>query len=187
MALLRARYAKIERTVEAVLASAPEGPPVAIEAMVSQRGIDLRKGDLGEISGLLARTGGSATIGVNAKQHRLRQRFTIAHEFGHFMLHEDIAEHVDETYRITPRKQTADEVRVLLRSDLSSQATDVMEIEANFFAASLLMPKRMLDHHHAMLALDDDVKVRHLATLFQVSAHAMSLRLANIYRRYTPY
>ena len=187
MATLRARYARIERTVEAILASAPDGPPVAVEAMVGERGIDLRKGDLGEISGLLVRNGGNATIGVNAKQHRYRQRFTIAHELGHFMLHEGIAEHVDDTYRITPRKQTEDEVQVLLRSDISSQATDVMEIEANFFAASLLMPKKMLDHHDAMLALDDDMKVRQLAVLFQVSAHAMSLRLANIYRRYTPY
>ena len=187
MGLHRARYAKIERIVEALLATAPGGPPVPLEAMVCQRHIDLRKGDLGEVSGLLVRGTDCTTIGVNSSQHRLRQRFTIAHEFGHFLLHAGIVEHVDHDYRINARDAPVDEVRVSYRSELSSQATDVEEIEANFFAASLLMPRSLLDEHSALLAVDDDKKVRKLASVFDVSGHAMSLRLSNVYRRYAPY
>ena len=187
MAVLRARYAKIERIVGALLASAPDCPPVGVEVMVKQKGIVLRQGDLGEVSGLLVRDDSGATIGVNAKQSRVRQRFTIAHEFGHFVLHEGIAQHVDQTYRIQSRGTETDNVRVNLRSDASSQATDVEEIEANFFAASLLMPRDMLDRRSAILAVDDEAEVQRLAGLFDVSAHAMSLRLANVYRRFAPY
>ena len=182
----RARYAKIERLVCALLASAPDGPPIGVEAMVRQRGITLRKGDLGDISGMLVRDGTTATIGVNARQHRARQRFTVAHEFGHYLLHAGIAEHADQTYRIRPRPDT-DDVSVHFRSRASSEATDVEEIEANFFAASLLMPGEMLDRRSAMLAIDDDREVRRLAADFDVSPHAMSLRLANVYRRFVPY
>lgn len=186
MALQRARYAKIERLVDKLLASAPPGPPIGVEAMVRQRGITLRKGDLGEVSGLLVRREGEVTIGVNSTQHRVRQRFTIAHEFAHFILHDGIVEHVDHSYRINPRDAEPN-IRVNYRSEASSQATDVEEIEANFFAASLLMPRVQLDQHSAVLAIDDDREVKRLAALFDVSAHAMSLRLANVYRRYAPF
>ncbi len=181
----RARYSKIERILASMLGSSPHGPPISVEAMVRRRGIDLREGDLGEVSGLLARHDGRATIGVNSTQHRVRRRFTIAHEFGHYILHEGIIEHVDRSYRINPKGDG--DVRLNYRSDVSSQATDVEEIEANFFAASLLMPKNLLDAHSALLAVDDDAEVRRLARLFDVSAHAMSLRLSNVYRRYAPY
>jgi Zn-dependent peptidase ImmA (M78 family) len=104
-----------------------------------------------------------------------RRRFTIAHEFGHYLLHEGISEHVNYGYRVNFRDQE------------SSLARDVEEIEANFFAASLLMPRSMLDACGAVHAVDSDVLVRNLAKRFQVSQHAMSLRLANVYRRYTPF
>lgn len=184
----RVRYARIEHIVERLLRSASHpSPPVSVEAMVRDHGIMLRKGDLGEVSGLLARTGAQTTIGVNSKQSRVRQRFTIAHEFGHFMLHEGILEHVDHGYRIVPSNESVDMPRVNFRSQISSQATDIEEIEANFFAASLLMPRHLLDKNLAVLAVDDDQEVKRLASLFDVSAHAMSLRLSNVYRKYAPY
>jgi Zn-dependent peptidase ImmA (M78 family) len=171
----RARYSKIERIVAGLLASSAPGVPVPVERMVKDQGIALRKGDLGEVSGLLLRDTSGTTIGVNSTQSSVRQRFTIAHEFGHFMLHEGISEHVDHSYRVN------------YRSEVSSQATDVDEIEANFFAASLLMPRSMLDEREAAAALDDDRKVRLLAREFDVSQHAMSLRLANLYKQFAPF
>ena len=171
----RARYSKIERVVGGLLASAPPVAPVPVERMVRDRGIALRKGNLGDVSGLLLRNSDTTTIGVNSSQSSVRQRFTIAHEFGHFLLHEGIVEHVDHDYRIN------------YRSEVSSRATDVEEIEANFFAASLLMPRSMLDERNAVAALDDDNMVKALAREFDVSQHAISLRLANIYREFAPY
>lgn len=173
----RARYGKIERLVDEMLsAEAGISAPVPVERLVRERGIAIRRGPLDDdVSGLLVRQGPSATIGVNDTQSVLRQRFTIAHEFGHFLLHEGMVEHVDRGYRVNFRNQE------------SSMARDVEEIEANFFAASLLMPTRLLDEAGAVDAVDDDEKVKDLARRFQVSRHAMSLRLANVYRRYAPY
>ena len=171
----RVRYSRIGRLAED-LAAAVDVPPVPVETMVREHGIELRTGDLGgEVSGLLMRTGTDAVIGVNSSQHRLRRRFTIAHEFGHYLLHEEIREHVDRGYAVR------------FRSARSSQAVDVEEMEANFFAASLLMPRRLLDAREAASALDSDEAVKRLAAAFDVSRHAMSLRLANVYREYAPY
>lgn len=175
MTTRRARYVKIERIVDGLLVTVRPTLPVPVERLVLDRGIVLRKGDLREVSGLLLRDGEIATIGVNSRQSSVRQRFTIAHEFGHFLLHEGIVEHVDQDYRVN------------YRSDVSSSATDVDEIEANFFAASLLMPRSMLDEREAVAAIDNDRRVKALAQEFDVSQHAMSLRLANLYRRFAPY
>lgn len=173
----RARYGRIERLVGGLLEAAPATaePPVPVERMVRVHGIEIRKGDLDDVSGLLLRSDDGAIIGVNAKQSRVRQRFTVAHEFGHFLLHEGIREHVDRGYRVNFRNRE------------SELARDVEEIEANFFAASLLMPRRMLDALDASQAIDDDAAVRRLAGAFNVSGHAMSLRLANLYSNHAPY
>ena len=135
----------------------------------------MQHGHLGEVSGLIVRDGAAVTIGVNAKQSPARRRFTIAHEFGHFLLHAGLSSHVDHNYRVN------------FRSDESSLAVEVEKIEANFFAACLLMPKQFLIAVDAIEALDSDRAVGRLATAFKVSRHAMSLRLANVYRVHSPY
>ena len=66
-----------------------------------------------DISGALFRLH-PPVIGVNSRHHRNRQRFTIAHEIAHLVLHTDGA-HAD------------------YRDVVSSQATDPKEIEANRF------------------------------------------------------
>jgi Zn-dependent peptidase ImmA (M78 family) len=76
---------------------------------------------------------------------------------------------------------------VNFRSSESSQATNVEEIEANYFAASILMPKHLLDSLSAEEALDNDALLASLAKQFRVSRLAMSLRLANLYQDSTPF
>jgi Zn-dependent peptidase ImmA (M78 family) len=76
---------------------------------------------------------------------------------------------------------------VNFRSAESSQATNVEEIEANYFAASILMPQHMLDALSAEEAVDNDDMVADLARQFHVSRLAMSLRLANLYEEATPF
>lgn len=176
MSFRRARYSKIEAMVLGLLDQhAQTKPPVRIERIAKDLGVELRSGDLGDVSGILVRQGSSAVIGINGTQSLQRQRFTIAHELGHFLLHEGITNHVDKSYRVN------------FRSIESSQATNVEEIEANFFAASILMPKKMLDAQSAEEALDNDTSVANLARQFQVSRLAMSLRLANLYEHATPF
>ncbi len=176
MTFQRARYAKIERLVSALLLERNiSKPAVPVEKVVRKTGIAIRYGDLDDVSGLLVRSGDSATIGVNINHPLVRQRFTIAHEFGHYLLHLGISSHYDRDYRVN------------YRSRESSQATDVEEIEANFFAASILMPKDFLDTDDAIQALDNDAAVERLAARYNVSRHAMSLRLGNVYGQYRPF
>jgi Zn-dependent peptidase ImmA (M78 family) len=83
--------------------------------------------------------------------------------------------HVDKEYRVN------------FRSAESSEGTNVEEMEANFFAATILMPKNFLDEDDARRALDNDERVRELAARYKVSGHAMSLRLANVYKFERPF
>lgn len=173
---LRARYWKINRLVARVLEDNQVNEPhVRVEKIVKKYGIRVLKGDLQDVSGLLMRKPDEVVIGVNSTQSRNRQRFTIAHELGHFLLHDGISSHVDRDYRIN------------FRSAESSQATNIEEVEANYFSASLLMPSEFLFRDNAVEALDSNDAVAELARRYQVSQHAMSLRLANLYGDHRPY
>jgi Zn-dependent peptidase ImmA (M78 family) len=174
---LRARYARIERVVSNLLNEYQvREVPVAIERIVKAHNIVLQSGDLGDVSGLLVRHGEKTVIGVNAGHPTTRRRFTIAHEFGHFILHAGMHSHVDKSYRVN------------FRSAASSAGTDVVEVEANFFAASILMPKQFLEKDEDVEgALDNDEGVQRLAAKYRVSGHAMSLRLANVFKTQTPF
>lgn len=172
----RPRYKYIERTVDDLLdTNRIRRPPVPIERLISNARVKMRYGDLGDVSGLLARRPDDVIIGVNINHPPGRQRFTLAHEFGHFILHEGILSHADRDFKVKYRNRD------------SSEATDFEEIEANFFAASLLMPKRFLDEGQAVDCIDDDQRIQQLAMTYQVSQHAMSLRLSNLYREYRPF
>ena len=176
MAAQRARYAKIRQLTWSLLSDVGvRGPSVPIGEIVARNGIEIRQGALGDVSGLIARGGRRTVIGINSAQPPVRQRFTLAHEFGHFMLHQGIRTHSDTSFRVR------------FRDRVSTEASDVDEIEANFFAASILMPRPFLDAVDASEALGDDERVSELALRFNVSGHAMSLRLVNEYGRHSPF
>src|SRR5690242_20712862 len=104
-------------------------PPIPVERIARIRGTQLKYVPFeGDMSGLLFHEDGYIIIGVNELHPKTRQRFTIAHELGHLELHSHDELHIDRNYRI------------YLRNQLSSQAVDPAEIEANAFAAELLMP-----------------------------------------------
>lgn len=120
-----------------------------------------------ELSGMAMIKNNQKLVWVNALHQPNRQRFTLAHEVGHHVLHADFlqdAVHVD---------------RGILRRDvISGEGTDEREIEANAFASELLMPESQLE---AALPehfdLDDPEVVAKLAARFRVSLAAMQYRL----------
>lgn len=119
-----------------------------------------------------------AVIGVNSSHHRNRQRYTIAHELGHFTLNHRPRSQ-GTTVHLDP------DLAPIFRDEQSEQGTNTREIEANAFAAELLMPAELL--HEALRergvhALDaaDDPRVRALARQYQVSVQAMTIRLVNL-------
>lgn len=148
-----------------------QSPPVDIEEIVTQQGIQVRKENKPDsnVSGFIARRGLSTIIGVNSSQVWVRQRFTLAHELGHHFLHpQSLGEvHVDEKFR----------------DDRSSLGTDLDEREANLFAAELLMPQHLIEQALAEedgIDVEADETINELAERFQVSTQAMMFRLANL-------
>ena len=71
-------------------------------------------------------------------------------------------------------------VRVDFRDRVSSLATDQEEVEANRFAAALLMPQEMVVQAVTGASRDPDELVRSLARSFKVSEAAMGYRLINL-------
>ena len=125
----------------------------------------------GQMSGLLHRSenGNRVVIGVNSRHPTVRQRFSIAHELGHLALHE-------------PAFQIDQHAFVSFRNSKSSGASDPREIEANQFAAALLMPEALLTACVEQLGENPDVEdsIRRLAQRFDVSTQAMSIRLTSL-------
>ena len=155
--------------------------PVPIEDLARALGAEVHKTPVEEsLSGFLYRENatGRALIGANSNHHRYRQRFTIGHELGHFLLHADTEVHVD---------RADGGFQIKLRSDQSSTGTDVEEIEANVFAAELLMPASFLYKDLAQYGtldfmdeetLNDVLTV--LAEKYEVSKQALTYRLVNL-------
>jgi Zn-dependent peptidase ImmA (M78 family) len=148
-----------------------EREPVPVRQLAKLAGATLRSGDLPDnLSGFLLRQAGGAVIGVNADHAETRQRFTIAHEIGHLLLHPDQS-YLDR--KILP---------AYFRDDRSRTAEDKVEIDANQFAADLLMPKRLLQRALANHDIDveDEKEVARLAKRFGVSKQALTYRLINL-------
>ncbi|GIL40550.1 ImmA/IrrE family metallo-endopeptidase [Roseiterribacter gracilis] len=174
MTPLRVRYARIESVVLELLAKYQSAKaPIDIVQIARGEGASIHFDSFDDksVSGFLVREGDSADIVVNNGQSRERQRFTIAHELGHFKLHERAPVHVDTTFS------------VFLRSDKSSEGKYVAEIEANTFAASILMPSAMLraEIDPASLDIEDEAVVAVLAKKYGVSRQAMTYRLQNLF------
>ena len=160
--------------VDSLLAkSSIKMPPVPVEDIVRTHGVTVRYSDLRDVSGLVVRKDGAIVIGVNRTHAPARRRFTLAHEFGHALLHTGREVMFDKDFRYN------------LRSDISQLGIDIEEIEANYFAAALLMPRKFMDRDprtHS-IEVEDASALRALAQAYGVSAQAMALRLVNVARR----
>lgn len=152
--------------------------PVPVEEVAKKSGINVFPFDLGsEVSGVLHINNNGADIGYNPSESRVRQRFTLAHEIGHFILH------------YAKSKVFVDNEKyfqfVMFRSGKSNMADAdyKYEQEANSFAAALLMPKLILQKELQIyngFDLSDGGMVTELAKRFEVSLQAMSFRIINL-------
>ncbi|MFL9873836.1 ImmA/IrrE family metallo-endopeptidase [Paraburkholderia megapolitana] len=160
------------RALETLKAAGVVAAPVDVEVVAKQMGCKVMFQALkSDLSGLLVNQPGNCLIGVNSHQSKTRQRFTIAHELGHFLLQHKGEMFVDGT--------------VLRRDENSSRATDPQEIEANRFAAALLMPAewvyaKLTENRKQSPNGSVEEVTSALASQFDVSSQAMSIRLANL-------
>lgn len=139
--------------------------PVRLGALAADLGVDVFRSSLEPgISGLIepseeARSG--YRIKINRHESVERQRFTLAHELAHFLLHRD---HI--------RSGIIDST--MYRSNLSSSH----EVEANRLAAQIVMPDQAVKRLNRELAdLPFDERVRQIAAALRVSEPAMRIKL----------
>ncbi|EKY4205193.1 ImmA/IrrE family metallo-endopeptidase [Vibrio alginolyticus] len=102
--------------------------PVAVGKIAQSFGIVIKKATLeGNLAGEIKEVAGVVTIRVNSHDVKARQRYTIAHEIAHFLLHRHL---LKDGIQDTP----------LYRSHLSSK----IEREADALAADILMPMHIV-------------------------------------------
>lgn len=129
---------------------------------------------------------GKQVIVVNENQPPTRKKFTIAHELGHLLLKHDTALNTQDKGTIAQQGQHNTPSQILFRDDKTSEGSDWREVEANHFAASLLMPREILNKEIHKLIQKNSRKylseddVRDLAEIFGVSSISMSIRLSRL-------
>ncbi|MBT3418802.1 MAG: ImmA/IrrE family metallo-endopeptidase [Candidatus Magasanikbacteria bacterium] len=125
-------------------------------------------------SGVIVKEQEDYTIVVNETHSPERIRFTVAHEIGHFLMHKDILD--EQRSFISDIKQPAflhDAEGAMHRAhDHRLPSKDrTLELEANKFAADLLMPKEQFTKVWDVSNTIDEV-----AAFFNVSISAATVR-----------
>ena len=161
-----------EKAAGVLLARLPSlSAPIPIREIAIAEGCIVRPTVLSDdLSGMAFVKDGQKYIIFNAVHHPNRQRFTIAHELAHHIMHEKMlghGVHVDKG--------------ILRRDAISSGGTDEVEISANAFAASVLMPERLIKAAiSGTIDLEDEKMVASLAQQFAVSQVALTNRVLNL-------
>ncbi len=165
--------AEVETLIERLGITAP---PVNIEAIAKRLGLTVVYEDLGpDVSGLLVSKGNDAYVFIQRSDHAHRRRFSIAHEVAHFVLRHQFDGgrhvHVDRGHFISQRGPRA------------SAGIDPKEIEANQFAACLLMPSKLIRDSVRATAGEMPLLDHHVSSLareYEVSDQAMTIRLTTL-------
>ena len=144
-------------------------PDKSIIQIVHDSGLQIYLHDFGKYAGDIR---GSIdfeerAIYINKDMPEKNRTFTIAHEFGHYMLDG----HHDKNVRY----------RIDFHSDLfpSDPVTNLQEIEANYFAGEILMPEEKIKKELNYNLKDvTDRQIEQLATTFNVSELALRVRIS---------
>lgn len=135
--------------------------PLDVEGVAKKFGILLEYVSMEEhISGIVKKDESSNKwiIRVNKDHHPNRQRYTIAHELGHFCLHKHLSHFFED--------------HIFFRGTESSK----MEWQANDFASAILMPEQEFRE----FVRSEVRKVDELAKEFNVSTLALRIRAKNL-------
>lgn len=133
-------------------------PPVVIHELAETYGLSVLKATFThkDVAGYIDMD--KKAIVVNRDDGLHRQTFTIAHELGHWIMHRDLLDS-NEDIRIVYRKPMGGEI-------------DPIEVQANAFAAYLLVPDKML-------VGEMDKSDFYLSDIFNVSQSVIGFRRRN--------
>ncbi len=155
-AIIQARTGPME-----IVASFLNRAPVDLHAIAARIGVtvtmprDLPR----DVSGSIRRQGEVYLIEINGNDPPRRQRFTIAHEIGHFLLHQDMLDGGIEDDRM-----------------YHSRFSDQVERQANRLAGQILMPPGLIMAAWQAGARD----IGRFAETFDVFEQAMEIRLREL-------
>lgn len=159
---------EIEQRAQEVLAKCGiSSVPIPVEDIADKHGVQVSRAPSKEFSGILIRKENRSLMGINSTESSVRQRFTIAHELGHYFLHGNrdvFVEYRDNGERV-------------------NKVRGFKETQANIFAASVLMPRDLLEKDFQKIVKNDMLDEHHitfLAEKYDVSEKAMSFRLMNL-------
>jgi Zn-dependent peptidase ImmA (M78 family) len=162
--------AKAQREAKRIWTEIGKPVPVPIEEIFAQYGIELQRKELEpSVSGMMVtRENSKVVVAVNKNDPANRQRFTMAHELGHYLLHRST-------------NPIFVDGRTFFRDEKSSSGTRIQEIEANAFAGELLMPEEAVRSRVSeKLSIMDGFELGELASNFKVSEAAMSICLSRL-------
>jgi Zn-dependent peptidase ImmA (M78 family) len=120
-------------------------------------------------SAFIDRVGDLYRIVVNANHPQTRRRFSAAHELGHYVYNRDlIGEGIGDS--IAYRSDNAERYR-------NAAINRHMESQANQFAATVLMPSRLIKQLVMEQGINLDMEWPRLAPMLEVSEEALRIRL----------
>lgn len=162
---------KAKQAAAEALKSFGDKVPLDIHALVAQHGIEVQARKMERsIPGMMVLTRSGALITINETLPVNQQRFSLAHLFGHLLLHAQSAEvFVDRTSPIIG--EGADIKRQLMQ-----------ETEANEFANELLMPESVMrDRFGSSRPHPYDLEsLRPLAAQFGINELVLAIRLTQL-------
>jgi Zn-dependent peptidase ImmA (M78 family) len=112
---------------------------------------------------MIAKRGDVSSILVKDNDALNRKRFTIAHELGHMLLH------------LKTDGEFIDKVDFFRTDEVPLNGNDRQEIEANQFAAALLMDSELIKQCWCLIHSSDV-----MSELFKVSKESMDIRLNSL-------
>jgi Zn-dependent peptidase ImmA (M78 family) len=140
-----------------------KAPPVDLLQILTANGIRYEEVDdfPDTVDALIIEDGAKVYAAVNARQHLHRQRFSLAHELGHYFLHRNGMP--EDTVSIDNPPTGEDE--------MAAPSKSPAEIEADLFAGEVLVPLEMLKAHVTK-------GISELSKLFLVSEQVVSIAIS---------
>lgn len=171
---MKIRYDLIEGLIENIFTKNPDlkSLPIDIVKVCRRLGLAYQEEALpADTSGIAISDGTTKAVVVNSGQGEKRKRFTAAHEIGHLLLHKHMSVNVDQESPVA-----------LFRDSNSAKGFDWKEMEANRFAASLLMPEDVVigKFYGCSNGFLTEEQVIGMADDFNVSTQAMYIRLSQL-------
>lgn len=156
-----AEWNRVSQAERDVILKHQEAFPVKLGAIAKALGLIVKSSTLRPgISGFIKETDGVVIIKINRHDSKERQRFTLAHELAHFLLHKnEIKNGIEDT--------------TLFRSSLSND----LEVEANKLAADIVMPFSLINKVKLPPDAKFEFRVEAIASLAELSIPAVEIRL----------